>query len=44
MKYSVSLALLWVTPAVELLLRKEAECFNEPLGSFSQPFKIWMFV
>lgn len=43
MKYSVSLAFLWVTLPVELLLRKEAGCFNEPLGSFSQPFKLCLF-
>lgn len=44
MKYSVSLEFLWATLPVELLLRREAGCFNEPLGSLSQPFKLCLFV
>lgn len=44
MKYSVSLEFLWVAVPEELLLRKEAGCFNEPLGSLNQPFKPCLFV
>lgn len=34
MKYSVSLEFLRATLPMELLLRRKARCFNEPLGSF----------
>lgn len=44
MKYSVSSEFLWVTLPVELLLGTEAGCFNEPLGSLSQPSKLCLFV